>query len=468
MTLKFYNSLTQQVEEFKPITPGEVRLYACGPTVYNYAHIGNFRAYVFADLLRRYLRYKGFRVKHVMNITDVDDKTIRDSQKEGKPLRAFTDFYLEEYLKDLDSLHIERPDLMPRATDEIDSMVRMIEALLEKGHAYRSEKGDIYFKINSYDQYGKLINLDLSKTKQNADGRLSNVDEYDKENANDFALWKAHDADDGDVFWETSIGKGRPGWHIECSAMSTNYLGESFDIHVGGIDLKFPHHTNEIAQSECTYGVKFVNLWMHNEHLLVNGQKMSKSLGNFFTLRDLLEKGYHPLAIRLELLKSHYRQRADFREDNLKSNVKILEKFEACQSQLRASEGATSWVGLEACIREAQGGFEKALDNDLNISEALAALFEFVTELNKNMEEIGAEDAKRALRAFEAFNSVLGVLDYTSDVAIDEEVEKLIEERQQARKDKNFGRADEIRDELFAMGVELKDTPEGVTWKKVS
>ncbi len=468
MTLRFYNTLTRTVEDFTPIHDGEVRFYSCGPTVYNYVHIGNLRCYIFNDLLRRYIKFKGYRLKHVMNITDVDDKTIRDAKAEGSPLREFTDRYLAAFLEDLDTLNIERPEQMPRATDEIDGMVEMVQGLLEKGHAYKTESGDIYFKISSFDEYGKLVNLDPTKLKENAAGRLSNADEYDKENANDFALWKAWDEEDGDVFWETPLGKGRPGWHLECSVMSTKYLGQPFDIHTGGIDLAFPHHTNEIAQSECACGKQFVNFWMHNEHLIVDGKKMSKSLGNFYTLRDLLDKGYHPLAIRYELLKTHYRQRTDFREDHMPENIKFLERLESVQVQLEQASAVSDWSGLTEALSKAEKGFENSLDNDLNISGALAALHELITTLNREMDSMSAKDGVRAQETLSRMDSVFGFFGYQSEQGdVDSEIDALIEERQAARVNKDFARADEIRDELLERGIELKDTPDGVKWKKI-
>ena len=297
--LKFYNTLGRKKQEFKPIKKGEVTMYTCGPTVYSYVHLGNLRAMVFYDLVRRYFKYKGYKLKHVMNITDVDDKTIRDSQKEGKSLKEFTEFYTKSFLDDLKTLNIEIAEVIPKATEEISGMVELIEILLDKGIAYKVDNGDIYFSIAKFKDYGKLALINPDKLKKNADGRLNNADEYDKEDARDFALWKSYDEKDGDVFWETSIGKGRPGWHIECSVMSAKYLGQPFDIHMGGVDLIFPHHTNEIAQSESAYDKKFCNYWMHNEHLIVNGEKMSKSLGNFYTLRDLLDKGYDSKAIKI-------------------------------------------------------------------------------------------------------------------------------------------------------------------------
>ena len=471
--VKFFNSLTKKVEEFDPLIAGEVSLYSCGPTVYNFAHIGNLRAFIFSDLLKRYLQYRGFKVKHVMNITDVDDKTIRDSQKAGESLQSFTDRYLKEFISDLDTLFVDKAETMPRATEEIDGMVKMIEVLIEKGHAYKAESGDIYFTVSSFPTYGELVGLDASALKANAGGRLNSADEYDKENVQDFALWKAHQEGDGDVFWETSIGKGRPGWHIECSVMSTKYLGQPFDIHTGGVDLKFPHHTNEIAQSECCIGEKFVRYWMHNEHLLVNGKKMSKSAGTFFTLRDLLEKGHDARAIRYELIKTHYRQHLDFREDSLTANKKIVGRFQGFYERLKSknvfADGVSDWQGVvDKCVN----GFIEAMDEDLNISEGLASIFEFMKAVNKEFENLNQGQTNEALQVFQGFDSVLAVLNMEVASSVDGDLEvkigALIEERAAAKKEKNYERSDQIRDELLAMGIEIKDTPDGVKWKQIN
>lgn len=469
--MRLYNSLTHQLEEFIPIRRGEVGYYSCGPTIYNYAHIGNCRSFVFSDFLKRTLRFKGFAVRHVMNITDVDDKTIRDSRAEGKSLSEFTDFYLAGFLEDLRSLNILPPDVMPRATDEIESMVDMIETLIEKNAAYKTDRGDVYFRISAFPRYGKLVNLDQSKLRENAAGRLQRSDEYEKDDARDFALWKAWDEGDGDVFWETRIGRGRPGWHIECSAMSIRYLGETFDIHSGGIDLAFPHHTNEIAQSECATGKTFARYWLHHEHLLVNGQKMSKSAGNFFTLRDLTTKGHHPLAIRLELLKTHYRQRSDFREENIASNLRFIERLRSLREQLQEREASTmannhpTWRKELTSFRKA---FEAALDDDLNISVALSAVHEFVSASNKTLESLSGEDTRRTLELLDEFDGVLGVIPSENiSTTLDPALQALFDERVEARAAKNFKRSDELRDELLKHGIEIKDTPQGTTWKKL-
>lgn len=442
-------------------------MYACGPTVYNFAHLGNHRCYVFNDLLRRFLKFKGYELTHVMNITDVDDKTIRDSRAAGESLKSFTDRYLDAFIDDLKTLNIQMPEILPRATEHIDLMIDLISTLLERGHAYKTERGDVYFKINSFEDYGRLVNLDRSKLLENADGRMRS-DEYDKDNANDFALWKAYDSEDGDVVWDAPFGRGRPGWHIECSAMSTRYLGQPFDIHTGGVDLRFPHHTNEIAQSECACDSQFVRYWMHNEFLIVNGKKMSKSVGNFFTLRDLLEKNYHPLAIRYELLKTHYRQRLDFREDHMSENLKVLEKFPDFFARL---DGVTSsgegWRPVHERIERFLESFEAGLDNDLNISESLASLFEFMSDINREAGNLSVENVREIREAMVRVDLVLGVMHFQPERDIGEQVESLIREREEARKQKDFARADQIRDDIKKLGVELKDTPNGVTWKKI-
>ena len=362
MAITFYNSLTKKAEPFVPLNAGEVKMYSCGPTIYNYSHIGNFRAFVFYDLLVRYLRFRGFDVTHVMNLTDVDDKTIKGSMAKGQSLTDYTSFYEKEFLKDMQTLNMNRPNIIPKATEEIDAMVELISKLLEKGHAYKNDKGDIYFKISSFPEYGEMADIDKRSLKENADNRLNSADEYGKDNVFDFALWKAWDENDGDVYWETKIGKGRPGWHIECSAMSAKYLGQPFDIHTGGIDLIFPHHTNEIAQSECACGVKFCNYWMHNGHLFVNGKKMSKSLGNFYTLRDLLDKGYSAEAIRYELIKGHYRQELDFKEDNLEANAKVIKKFKDFLSRLDDVKDASGTDDAQDLLAETKEAFILAMD----------------------------------------------------------------------------------------------------------
>ena len=462
--LTIYNTANHRKEEFKPIHDGEVRFYGCGPTVYNYPHIGNMRAFVFYDLFNRYLRYKGYKVTFCMNMTDVDDKTIRDSQKAGKTLREFTDFYAAEFLKDCATLHIQKPDIIPRATEEIPAMVELIQNLLDKGFAYKTEKGDIYFKISMFPDYGQMAGIDPNSLRTNADGRLT-ADEYDKENAQDFALWKAWTEKDGDNYWDTPFGKGRPGWHIECSAMSKKYLGQPFDVHTGGIDLVFPHHTNEIAQSECAYGTKFVNYWMHNDHITVNGKKMSKSLGNCFTVNELLEKGYSAEAIRYEFVKAHYRQKMDFMESSLPGNQSAIDKLSNFMSRLKNEVHGSGWNKIKDAIEQVKSNFEKGMDDDLNTSVALAAIFDFMTEVNKNFDELSIENSKEILDIMKRFDSVLAILPTDKKQDLTPEQKDLIERRQQARSVKDWTTADALKKQLTDQGIEVKDTPNGPVWR---
>jgi cysteinyl-tRNA synthetase len=388
MALSLYNSLTQVKENFIPIdTEGHVGLYTCGPTVYNFPHIGNYRAYLFADILKRTLLYSGYKVNHVMNITDIDDKTIRDSQKEGKSLKEFTEFYTNEFYKDRDALNIVPADIYPKATDYIQEMVDIIEKLIEKGFAYKSEDGSVYFDIKKDNEYGKLAHLDMESLKSNASGRIKN-DEYEKDNVQDFALWKAWDAADGDVFWETSLGKGRPGWHIECSAMSIKNLGEYFDIHTGGRDNMFPHHENEIAQSECSTGHKFVNIWMHNEWLLVDGKKMAKSANNFYTLRDVIEKGYDPLVFRYLNLLNHYKTPLNF----------TWESLDAAQAALNKLQKSVKNLGEEMGIidEKYEKEFAEAINNDLGIPKALGIAWTMMKD-----KEVSNADKKTTMLSFD-------------------------------------------------------------------
>ena len=399
-----------------------------------------------------------------MNITDVDDKTIKGANSEGISLKEYTTRYEKAFFDDLESLNIDKADRFTRATDNIDEMVKIIKKLLDKKIAYKSEDGSIYYDISKFKDYGKLSHTKIKDLKE---GARVKQDSYEKGEAKDFALWKAYDSEDGPVFWETEIGKGRPGWHIECSAMSMKYLGEHFDIHAGGIDLVFPHHENEIAQSEAYSGKKFVNYWFHNEHLLVNGQKMSKSLGNFFTLRDLLGKGYNPIAIRYLLLSANYRVQLNFTEETVKSSENAIQRLNDFMVKLREIKVENENKNIKKLIDKSKKYFEKSMDDDLNISGALAVVFDFVKEINTLMMEgkIGKNNSKEIIELMNNFDKVLGVLD-EKDEKLSEELKKLIDEREKARKEKNFARADEIRENLKSKGIILEDTKEGVRWKK--
>ncbi len=462
--LKLYNTLSRKLETFKPLIGNEVRMYTCGPTVYDFAHIGNFRAYICADILKRYLRHKGYIVKHAMNITDVDDKTIKGSQKKKISLNEYTEHYTKIFLDDIKILNIDTPEIFPKATEHIPEMVDIIKKLLDKGIAYKSPDDSIYYAISKFKQYGKLSHAHIESLKEGA--RVKH-DEYSKDEAKDFCLWKAHDKDDGDVFWDTELGKGRPGWHIECSAMNMKYLGEEFDIHTGGVDLIFPHHENEIAQSIGSTGKKFVHFWIHNEHLLVNGRKMSKSLGNFYTLRDLLSKNYNPRAIRYLLLSTHYRQQLNFTEEALSGAQNTVQRFDDLILKLREQKDAKENPKVEQLIADTRKAFDSAMDNDLGISEALAALFEFAKEINILMNEnsLGKNDSEKIIGFLREIDSVIGVMKFEEE-SLDEEIQKLIDERNSARKNKDFKRADEIRKILSDKGIVLEDTSHGTRWKK--
>jgi cysteinyl-tRNA synthetase len=462
---KLYNTLTRQVEEFQPLTPGAVKMYICGPTVYDFAHIGNFRTFLFGDLLRRYLKYKGYKVHHVMNITDVDDKIIQRAVTLNMTLREYTDQYTELFFQDFDALGAERPEEVLRATDHIHEMIEIIQRLTANGHAYESD-GSIYFRIASFPAYGRLSNMNFEGNVAGASERIDS-DEYDKESVRDFVLWKA--AKPGEPSWETTIGTGRPGWHIECSAMSMKALGETFDIHAGGIDLVFPHHENEIAQSEGATGKPFVKYWVHSEFLLAEGQKMSKKLGNFYVVRDLIEQGYTPRAIRYLLLSAQHLKQFNFTLDGLKgaeSVVARLNDFKVRLHEYRAQPGETAAIG--ELVWRTQKNFEAALDDDLNVAEALGALHDFVRETNSALaaNTIKADDLKALIGLVDKMDSVFGVFGELKKGFLDADIQTLIDERQAARKARNFARSDEIRNQLTEMGIILEDTKDGVRWKR--
>lgn len=464
--MKFYNTMNKKLEEFTPIEENHVRMYTCGPTVYNYAHIGNYRAYIFEDLLRRYLQYHGWKVTQVMNLTDVDDKTIKNAIAEGKSLNDYTQLYKDAFFADLKEINIEPAEYYPAATDHIPEMITLIQTLLDKGYAYKSGDGSVYFSIEKFADYGKLAHLDMDGLQSGA--RVSQ-DEYEKESASDFALWKAWHEDDGDVVWDAPWGKGRPGWHIECSAMSMKYLGETFDIHTGGIDNIFPHHEDEIAQSEAASGKKFVNMWMHCAHLIVEGKKMSKSLGNFFTLRDIKKKGYSGREIRHVLIGTHYRQSLNFTFDGLEAARTALGRIDEFKERLSGKGSLPTDTTLPEWANKIRLNFEAALDNDLNISEALAAIFELVHSGNKILDENGnLPEANAILALIDKFDQVLGCLQGEKKESANSEVLALAAERTEVRKAKNWSRADEIRDRLKELGWEVRDTPEGPKLKALS
>jgi len=430
--------------------------------VYNYGHIGNFRAFICADILRRYLEYKGYKVKQVTNITDVDDKTIRDSQKENISLKEFTKKYENAYFEDIKTLNIEPSFKYPRATEHIKEMISLIKILLKKGYAYKTDDG-IYFNIKKFKDYGKFANLDLKELKAEASGRVKK-DEYEKENVQDFCLWKFYDKNDGDVYWKTSIGIGRPGWHVECSAMSMKYLGNTFDIHTGGIDLIFPHHQNEIAQSEAATGKKFVDYWVHNEFILVDGKKMSKSLGNFYTLRDILNKGYNGREIRYSLMSINYRIPFNFTFEGLEAAKKSISRLDEFILKLESVKESKNNKKVDSLIKNVKKEFEEAMDDDLNISKALASIFNLINEIYKL--KISKEDSKKVIKTIKDFDSVLG-LNLGEKESITKELMNLIKKREEARKNKDYKKADEIRELLKKKGILLEDTKEGIIWKKI-
>ncbi|HWS55615.1 MAG TPA: cysteine--tRNA ligase [Pyrinomonadaceae bacterium] len=465
--LRFFNTLSGRLEEFRPMVEGEVRFYVCGPTVYDYAHIGNFRTMgVFADTLRRYLRHKGFRLTHVMNITDVEDRIIRFSQERGLSLDDYTAGYIEALWEDFDALGCERPDIVPRATRHIPEMVDIIKRLEAKGHAYESD-GSYYFRISSFPDYGKLSKINFEGNIVGGSDRID-TDRYEKEDARDFALWKAKD-EEGEPAWQTELGEGRPGWHIECSAMSMKHLGETFDIHAGGIDLVFPHHENEIAQSEGATGKQFARYWLHAEHLKVEGETMSKSRGNFYTFRDLKERGFDPSAVRYLLLSVPYRKQLNFTFEGLRGAEKTVQSLRDFRTRLKeAKTEAGSNPELRAAVARAREEFEAGMDDDLNTSVALAAVHSLKTEANRALDAcaLREDDRRDILETVERFNSVLNVFGRDEAELLDADIQALIDERQQARHRRDFRRADEIRDQLAARGITLEDTRDGVRWKR--
>ena len=473
MALRFHNTLTQELEPFHPLRDNTVRMYTCGPTVYNFVHIGNFRTFAFQDVLRRWLRYRGFALDHVMNVTDVDDKIITNAAREGKSIADYTAGFTKAFFEDAAALRLEKPEHVASATKHIGEMVRAIEELADKGCTYTSD-GSTYFRISAFPGYGKLSHNDFSGIRS---GARVDVDEYDKADARDFVLWKAKKGDE--PFWPTPFGDGRPGWHIECSAMAMSYLGETLDIHAGGVDLVFPHHENEIAQSESITGRPFARFWLHSEHLHIEAQKMSKSLGNFFTLRDLIEKGYQPEAIRYLLISVPYRKKLNFTFEGLKAAAKSIERLRDFEFRLASTRFlAGKNEALTERSREAIRQFEDGMDDDLNTAEALAAIFEYVRAINTAIDqnEFCEDNRWEAAKVLEIFDSVFDVLKaangQTPDTAAencapsDDEIEGMIAERSAAKKAKDFKRSDEIRAALLDSGIILEDTKDGVRWKR--
>jgi cysteinyl-tRNA synthetase len=507
MSLRIHNTLGGQLEEFKPLHDTHVGMYTCGPTVYDFPHIGNYRTFVFQDILRRWLRYRGYTLRHVMNLTDVDDNTIRKSKAAGLSLRDYTAKYIEAFQVDRQLLSLEDPEIVVRATDSIDEMVKMIQTLLEKGYAYESE-GSIYFRVAAFPHYGQLTRIDLAGIR---DGARIDSDKYDKNNARDFALWKA--PKQGEPFWETPLGPGRPGWHIECSVMSMKYLGETFDIHSGGVDLIFPHHENEIAQSEAATGKPFVRYWLHAEHLIVNGEKMSKSLGNFYTLRDLITKGYKASAIRYLLAAVPYRRHLNFTFDGLLQAQQSIERLRNFRDRL--TEGSFppgENTALQDRARAARQAFENAMDDNLNTAEALGAIFAMVRDANTAIDrgEFRAGDRGAFLDTLERWDRTFAVLEDNDNARLrqfglaleappvdgfppaatatardeaavagnghggaplpallsEEEIGRSIAEREEMRRSGNYARADEIRQNLQKAGVILEDSKTGTRWKR--
>lgn len=460
--IHFTNTLSKKVEPFEPLEPGRVKMYTCGPTVYDVAHIGNFRTFTWEDLLKRFLIWRGFDVLHVKNLTDIDDRTIERSNRDGVPLRELTNHFAELFFEDMATMGCLPADVYPRATEHIPEMLDLVAAIEKNGHTYVSQ-GSVYFRIGSLPGYGCLCTVDLAG---NLDGARVDSDHYDKESARDFVLWKA--AKEGEPSWESPWGPGRPGWHLECSAMSRKYLGDVFDIHTGGVDLTFPHHENEVAQSRGATGKSPVHFWLHVEHLMVDGEKMSKSLGNFYTLRDLLEKGADPAALRYLLLSVHYRRQLNFTFETLEAAKSALERIRDFAVRVEEAPISTEVAEeLEASLVMHRAAFGEALDDDLNTAVALSALFDAIRLSNTAMDQGGwSARARSEIKGLlEDFERVFGI-PTAAEVILDSEVEALIKGREEARKAKNFKEADRIREELRSRGILLEDTPQGVRWKR--
>jgi cysteinyl-tRNA synthetase len=456
---KFFNTLENKVSHFVPLHPGEVKLYTCGPTVYNFAHIGNFRTYMFEDILKRSLLYFGYKVSHVMNITDIDDKTLKGAIDNKTTLKQYTEPYTAAFFEDLKALNILKADHLPKATDYIPDMIAMIQRLIDQKHAYIGPDHSVYFSISSFPDYGKLSHLEQKDLKQGASDRVM-ADEYDKDNPSDFVLWKAYDETrDGSIFWESPFGKGRPGWHIECSAMATKLLGHSIDIHCGGVDNMFPHHENEIAQCEACHHVPFSKFWMHSQHLLVEGKKMSKSLGNFFTLRDLLAKGFTSRQIRFVLASSHYKMPLNFTFEGLEAAKSSLARIDSLVDRLKHLSGNdSSTLSVDQFIEQ----FQEALLDDLNAPMALSALFEMIRFINSKLdvESVSHKEGQRLLSILESMDKVFGFIIHEVN-KIPEFILELAQKRKLAKQEKNFAESDRLRDEIKKHGFLIEDTPQG-------
>lgn len=468
--LKFHNTLSGNIENFEPLEKGKVKIYMCGPTVWNFAHIGNFRSFTFGDILQKYLKFKGFDVTYVMNLTDVDDRIINESNKQGISIDEMTAPFIVAFNEDMATIGNQTPDVQPRATEHIAEMIEIISKLLENGKAYESD-GSIYFRITAFPDYGKLSKINFAGNIEGGSQRVD-TDKYEKEDARDFALWKLV-SDDETPGWDAPFGRGRPGWHIECSAMSMKYLGETFDIHAGGIDLQFPHHENEIAQSEGSTGKLFSKYWLHGEFLKIDNEKMAKSLGNDYTLRDIINQGFSPLAIRYLLISVPYGKQLNFTFEGLKgaeTAVERLQQFRRLVVEEREKErhGDTENSDVISLVNQSLIEFETSLDDDLNTSQAFAVIHNLVREVNSVLAEKGLTEveSESVLEAIEKFNSVLGIFGEEKSEMLDEEIEKLIQERQEARHNRDFQRSDEIRDLLLEKGIILEDTKEGVRWKR--
>lgn len=466
--LKLFNTASRKLEELVPLEDNHVRMYTCGPTVYNYAHIGNFRTYMFEDLLRRTIKFFGMKITQVMNLTDVDDKTIKGAIAKGITLDQYTQPFKDGFFQDLDLLHIERAEKYPAATDYIQEMIAMIESLIKKGVAYHGADGSVYFAIKKFPHYGCLSHLNLEELQVGASERISS-DEYDKENVSDFVLWKAYDATrDGNIFWESPFGKGRPGWHLECSAMAIKLLGETIDIHCGGVDNMFPHHENEIAQSEAHSGKQFVKMWLHCEHLLVDNKKMAKSLGNYYTLRDLKKLGYTGTEVRYMLIQTNFKHQVNFTLPGLDGARTAIGRLQDFTHRMQIQKGAQSFGLVTPILEKTMQTFAHSLADNLNISAALASLFDMVREINTlcDQNKVGEQDAQDVILLLRQVNTVLAILTFEEEKAPEDLLEAL-QQRQAARKAKDWARADSLRDLILARGYVIEDTAAGSLLKKV-